>query len=312
MKKNINLLFVVLIAVAFACKKEKIDPNAAIRAEVSVYVDSFFLDLNSRGIKTLWSKDLLEIDFFPDSKDGNGGVANGKFININKDLWVYMPHDRRKFLIYHELAHSVLSRPHTNTLLPNGEYKSLMRGGSQLLSKSEGIRFKGFRERYYIDELFDTTTVVPDWAKRKFSLTPIQDSISVKTFSNMTNINHKINTNNNFRIECRVFYDSLTKQRVGVVLNRKASNFDSYLISKGIPTIHTLDMLNHQYDDFGFTNQSLQSKYYMLTIDKKGNYAYYYLNGIFQFYKEFQKTDSDAIEFYTNGKANEFLKIIEY
>jgi hypothetical protein len=305
-------IFIVLLTGLASCKKENVDSDAAMRKEVMAYVDSFFFDLNSRNIKTIWSKELLEIDFFPDSKDGNGGVANGKYISFNRDLWSYLPHDRKKFFVYHELAHSVLSRPHTNTLLPNGEYKSLMRGGQILSNKSEGIRFKGFREQYYIDELFDTTTVIPSWAKNTFDLAQIQDTLSVKLFKNNAIINHEINTNNNFRIESYVFHDSLNQKQVGVVWNKKGTAFESFLIKRGIPTVHSLDILNYQYDDFGFIANPLASKYYSLIIEKRDNYLYYFVDGIFHFYKEFQANDINTIEFYSNDNIGDYLKIIEF
>jgi hypothetical protein len=69
-----------------------------------------------------------------------------------------------------------------------------------------------------------------------------------------------------------VFHDSLNQKQVGVVWNKKGTAFESFFIKRGIPTVHSLDILNYQYDDFGFI----------------------------------------AIEFYSNDNIGDYLKIIEF
>jgi len=67
-------------------------------------------------------------------------------------------------LIFHELGHGVLGRKHLNTTLENGDWKSIMCGGDKVNNRSWNINYRGERRKYYLDELFDESTVAPDFS----------------------------------------------------------------------------------------------------------------------------------------------------
>jgi len=67
-------------------------------------------------------------------------------------------------LIFHELGHGLLKRDHLNTILKNGDWKSIMCGGEKVNNRSWNINYRGIRRSYYIDELFNESTPVPSFA----------------------------------------------------------------------------------------------------------------------------------------------------
>lgn len=67
-------------------------------------------------------------------------------------------------LIFHELGHGLLGRDHINTTLANGDWKSIMCGGTMVNNRAWNINYRGIRRKYYIDELFDQSTPAPDFA----------------------------------------------------------------------------------------------------------------------------------------------------
>ena len=67
-------------------------------------------------------------------------------------------------LIFHELGHGLLNRDHLNTTLANGDWKSMMCGGDKVNNRSWNINYHGMRRKYYVDELFNESTLAPDFA----------------------------------------------------------------------------------------------------------------------------------------------------
>jgi len=70
-------------------------------------------------------------------------------------------------LIFHELGHGLLNRDHLNTTLENGDWKSMMCGGDKVNDRAWNINYRGVRRKYYIDELFNESTVAPAFASLK-------------------------------------------------------------------------------------------------------------------------------------------------
>ena len=73
-------------------------------------------------------------------------------------------------LIFHELGHCILGRQHDNSLMPKGDPKTLMYPDNIALYSPCTYNLGNpcdlsYRRAYYIDELFNPTTSVPDWAK---------------------------------------------------------------------------------------------------------------------------------------------------
>jgi hypothetical protein len=105
-------------------------------------------------------------------------------IRLEKDYWMQADSTQRKILLFHEFGHCLLNRSHTNAILPNGEWKSLIRGGKLAEKRSYIINFRDFRKEYYWDELFNPETSIPSWATRSQKL-----KIDTKTFSEITKLN---------------------------------------------------------------------------------------------------------------------------
>ena len=73
-------------------------------------------------------------------------------------------------LIFHELGHCILGRQHDNSLMPKGDPKTIMYADniglySPCLYNLGNPCDLSYRRAYYIDELFNPTTPVPDWAR---------------------------------------------------------------------------------------------------------------------------------------------------
>ncbi len=73
-------------------------------------------------------------------------------------------------LIFHELGHGLLGRDHLNTTLDNGDWKSIMCGGSTVNNRPWNINYRSIRRSYYIDELFDVNTSAPAFASTQLTV----------------------------------------------------------------------------------------------------------------------------------------------
>ncbi len=83
-------------------------------------------------------------------------------IVTSETCWVDRSEQDNEALVLHELGHMVLDRGHRDELLPNNSRSSIM-VGSNLGGLYVGNALS--RRSYYIDELFDAATPVPDWAQ---------------------------------------------------------------------------------------------------------------------------------------------------
>lgn len=88
-------------------------------------------------------------------KFDDGSLATGRcLIGYSKSIeipylrWIYLKEIEREQLMFHELGHCELGRPHNNTVLDNGCPMSLM--------KSHGFHTDCYRRNksYYLNELF--------------------------------------------------------------------------------------------------------------------------------------------------------------
>jgi len=73
-------------------------------------------------------------------------------------------------LIFHELGHCILGRNHDISLMPRGDPKTIMYPDNIALYSPCVYNIGNpcdlqYRRPYYIDELFNPSSPVPDWAK---------------------------------------------------------------------------------------------------------------------------------------------------
>lgn len=80
-------------------------------------------------------------------------------IENTERCWQGYNEDQKEQLMYHEFGHALLSRPHIDTSLPNGQPLSLMCGNCD----QTRIYYHPRMKEYYLDELFDQSTTLPDW-----------------------------------------------------------------------------------------------------------------------------------------------------
>lgn len=93
-----------------------------------------------------------------------------KIITVNPNIRCYSNPQEKETLFFHELGHCILGRSHNNALLPNGDPKSIMVEGNLKLYAPCAYPIGGncpdntYKRTYYMDELFNEQTPVPQWA----------------------------------------------------------------------------------------------------------------------------------------------------
>lgn len=160
----------------FTCD-ESFEPVYEVPADLQPYVDRFIQEAALRGYA--YQIDNLIIRYNTDENVGicgrcNSNATQGEFqkiIYINSDC--FYTHDSQiEALIFHELGHCFLSRSHDTALLPNGDSKSIMVSNNISLyspclypvDDDNSCNFT-YKREYYLDELFDANTPVPNWAE---------------------------------------------------------------------------------------------------------------------------------------------------
>ena len=160
-----RLSLLVLLA---SCSKEPLEIN--IDPQFQVYVNRFIEEGAKRGIEVDFSNTGLVIEFGDVPADAAGvcselgtSTSGSHIITIKRQFWLDADETTRERLIFHELGHCELFRPHDNQRFSTGEWKSVMRGAPLPEGISPVINFSGIRRDYYIDELFNSSIGAPNW-----------------------------------------------------------------------------------------------------------------------------------------------------
>ena len=156
----------------FSCKKDK--PEILIDTPFQEYVDRFIEEAAQRGTQIDFSDTGLQIQFGTVPPEA-AGVCNGRgdgtsgshVIYVRRSSWNEYSDSQRERLVFHELGHCELNRGHLNDTLPNGEWLSIMRGDPLPKDIQFYTNFTGRRRTYYVNELFDQSTAIPDWVNIK-------------------------------------------------------------------------------------------------------------------------------------------------
>jgi hypothetical protein len=166
----------------FGCAKteESSSPRTVtIPREFQPFVDKFIAEAKLRGVDINLAKNGLVIRYESiTSRDAAGlcSYANPHEITIDQRSWGLATESYREFLMFHELGHCVLDRRHRNDRLPNGEWLSIMRGDPQVAGTTWTTNYTGFRRFYYLNELFNTNTPIPEFATRSFEYGSVNSS----------------------------------------------------------------------------------------------------------------------------------------
>lgn len=173
MKNFLNLLLFAFLVLT-ACKKDPLPvQNYEAPKEIEPYVIRFELEAQKRGYSiNIHKTNIIILYGDPIGSSVADCYMNTNLIIVDSLIWNTNGGDlERERVIFHELGHAYLKRLHLNDTMPNGEYKSMMLGG--FLPMPQLNRFNYFdispltnRHGYYLDELFNSTIEIPDWANR--------------------------------------------------------------------------------------------------------------------------------------------------
>lgn len=212
-KKSRYILILTLMATIYvACSNdpgEEPNNNIDIALEFQKYVNRFIEEGANRGYEIDFNDTGLSIQFgsaLPEDAAGvcselGNGNSGSHHIEILKSYWEQLTDIQKERLIFHELGHCELNRPHDNSVFSNGDWKSIMRGSPLPPDKTPIVNYTGTRRVYYIDELFDPTTPAPSWLNLSVPYTDVSDdqknlifSISdVKEFDELTTLTREVN-----------------------------------------------------------------------------------------------------------------------
>ncbi len=176
-KNLLSTFLIILVITTWRCQSEKdFIPVYNVPDEFQPEIDQFIIEANQRGYGMVIDNLIIRYDSSLDhtlcancnSQSLSDDIQKIISINANNLCWDNEYH--LEALIFHELGHCILGRSHTSELLPNGDPKSLMIPNDitiySICEYDIGNNCnKSFKRDYYLDELFDETTEVPDWAK---------------------------------------------------------------------------------------------------------------------------------------------------
>lgn len=174
MLKRIFLLCIII----YSChKNESFNPVYNVPAEFDGYVKTFEKEAAARGMNITINNLIIKYDsaltvaYCANSNVTSSANDVQKIISINARVHCAQNNMQLETLIFHELGHCVLGRQHDKSKLPNGDAKSIMYP-DDLTMYSPCVYNLGdttcnhtFKRKYYIDELFNSSTPVPHWAK---------------------------------------------------------------------------------------------------------------------------------------------------
>lgn len=171
-----KILPIILISLLLGCSKDEFEPVYNVPEEFQPIVESFLAEAQKRGYSIEISNMIITYADDLDSKVcatcySNGNSENEqKIISINANQ-CWANYQQKEVLIFHELGHCILNREHDDSSLPNGDPKSMMIKDNirvyspcvYLFGNTVVCDFT-FKREYYLDELFDESTPIPDWA----------------------------------------------------------------------------------------------------------------------------------------------------
>lgn len=175
-----SAVYILLLVTTADCRtRSQAEPEPkqySVPAEIEPYVQTFRAEAGRR--KRVIAADNLIIRF--GILQGNAVCGEclteaGKTprITLSADVscWKNANSDQRECLVFHELGHCLLNRPHRSDRFPNGAYVSLMNPGDVSVYATCTYDVGGdacdkrARRPYYLDELFDPATPAPVWGQ---------------------------------------------------------------------------------------------------------------------------------------------------
>ncbi len=270
-----NFGVLVLFLLLFASCEEWNVHTYNVPSEFTPYVDKFKADAKRFGYD--FDKKGLIIRF-ADLDNNIAGLAyykrNPILIEIDREYWASAGktkngHDIKENLIFHEMGHGFLQRMHDNTVLANGDWKTIMCGDKLPNNRASNINYRGFRKEYYIEELFTRTNEIPAWS----TLIPQFDNIN-----EISVLQQDFSTTSDWTIGSNSLYESFIEN--GVYTFSTKSNQAYYVLNKG-----TLTATADFYVEVRFKLSATQQESFGLVVGsyKDGNIPtslhYFYQKG---------------------------------
>ncbi len=262
----ILLLVIILLTACENMHEYRVD------SEFSEYIHRFEIQASKYGRNIDIEKEGL-IMTFANLDDDIAGICYYEKpirIKIDSNFWnrtkYYASTDlMRENLIFHELGHGFLKRSHTNDFLENGEWKSIMCGGTKINGHSWNLNYNGVRRDYYISELFNESTKAPAF----MSTTLTADTTGMQTL-----ISFDFNTGN---IE-DTGWELITKASYSISRESGQLKFTSAYSSPRVFLLSLQSSLFNTAQDFAFEayisgNSALASDQFGLATSTSTNIA---------------------------------------
>ncbi len=298
-------LLTLAVILGVNCSSEP--PEIIIDTDFQIYVDRFIEEAALRGQTIDFTDTGLKFEFgtVPQGAAGVcselGGPMDGSHeIRILKSYWDGLIDAQKERLVYHELGHCELARPHDNQIFSNGDWKSIMRGDPLPEGKTALVNYSGSRKEYYIDELFNVGTSSPSWLNRSAGYRDIlpEDKELLYAEDNVETWSGRpaIVEGDNFEIE-------VTMEQVGGLGFTGfmwsgadvASAFHFVFFESNqlwVSSGSTLYGVMHVID---FTTQKSYEKN-ILTLRKQGDFYYFFLNEQFVYWLDYEPLKSTSVQ----------------
>lgn len=170
-------IFLCFILICLGCSKDEDELIYNVPEEFQPIVEKFLEEASVRGFNyeitnlIITYSDELDIKYCGTCNSNIVNMSTQKIISINTSI-CWTNDLQKEALVFHELGHCFLGRDHDASLLPNGDPKSMMIEDDisvyspcvYAFGDTDKCNFV-FKREYYLDELFDEKTPIPDWAK---------------------------------------------------------------------------------------------------------------------------------------------------
>lgn len=335
---NFNSLFIpsaIYVVLLFtSCNNEN---EYRVEGEFEEYVVRFENEASERNLTLNLHNDGLIIEF-ADLKDNQAGLChyeNPIRIEIDRTYWQAISPTKgadymKENLLFHELGHGILKRDHLNTTLENDDWKSIMCGGDKVDNRPWNINYRGLRRDYYVDELFNESTSVPDFSSMQLRVDTSgyiqQKYLSFDTEKNADsgwsmsdNVNYSISIDNKklkFQSKIDYPYFIFTESSVDVLSDfsfqveiqcQPLNTTDQYGIIFGLNnSSENIEYFSINNSQKMYTGNRLWYSYYTelnksviksgesnkLFVFKKGTMLYYFINDVYVYCSEIEITES--------------------
>lgn len=173
-KSFLHILLISGLSLFYGCTEDVAPPRIAtyyVHPELAEYLDRFMEEAAMRNIEVDTAGINLELtDESLTALDGSAacGLAhvygkNFPNVRIDRTCWDLFSSEHKETLLFHELGHALLDRPHFDPKLPVGSPLSMMNSSSSRVYNQYTL----FKRDYYIDELFGINTGIPFWGEAK-------------------------------------------------------------------------------------------------------------------------------------------------